>query len=237
MRRFVQDFSSCEDHAWLGPALGAQLGAQPAQYNIAVRGSAAIVGTVDGRPLLKRAAWGLIPSWSKQFETKYRTQTARLERAPGSRMFRAAWRERRCIVPMTGYYKWDRSAKPAIPYFILAASGELLLAAALWERWSDADGERDSFAILTHPSRSIPAPLTADGPIFLTGDRWREWISGTTWFPQRFLKSMPPTPLEAYAVSSAVRDPARDDYTLLEPRTVSEDASSAAQEDHDWDDD
>lgn len=239
MRRFAQDFSVCAPGSCLGPDIDVALQAAPPRYNIGVRKPALVVCNDEGAIGARDMAWGLIPAWSKQFETKYTTQTARLERAPDSRIFKPAWRARRCVVPMTGYFKWDRSVKPPIPYFVQAASGELLVAAGLWERWTRDDEVRDSFAVLTHPNERIPAPLTPDGPVFLPGDDWREWIGGTTWFPQRFLKGAKTPALEAYAVSNAVRDPDRDDYMLLEPRTVADEAIPLPP-DHDdtpWDDD
>ena len=237
MRRFVQDFSGCAPEECLGPEVDAALLAAPPRYNIAVRKPATTVVWQDAAPLALEAVWGLIPAWSKRFETRYTTQTARLERAPASRIFRAAWKERRCLVPMTGYYKWDRSAKPPIPYFIHAADGGLLLAAGLWERWSKEAPPRDSFSVLTHPNAGIPAPLTPDGPVFLPAERWREWIAGKTWFPQHWLTGLRQPALAAYAVSNAVRDAARDDYTLLEPRSVAEAAATPPGDDEAWDDD
>lgn len=238
MRRFVQDFSTCIADGCLGSGLDRALQAAPPRYNVGVRKPASIVACENGQPAVLGADWGLIPAWSKQFETKYTTQTARLERAPASRIFRNAWKERRCVVPMSGYYKWDRRVKPPVPYYVHAADGGLLLAAGLWERWSKEEPARDSFAVLTHANAAIPSPLTPDGPIFLAPSQWRDWIAGKPWFPQRWLKGLKPPMLAAYAVSNAVRDAARDDYTLLEPRSVaSEPLPPPPFDDEAWDDD
>ncbi|RZA24565.1 MAG: hypothetical protein EOP92_44030, partial [Lysobacteraceae bacterium] len=35
------------------------------------------------------------------------------DRAARSRLFKDAWEHRHCVVPLNGYYKWDRSARPA----------------------------------------------------------------------------------------------------------------------------
>lgn len=236
MRRFVQDFSGCAPGTCLGGELDRALQAVPARYNIAVRKPATILACVDDAVVACQAQWGLIPAWSKTFETRYTTQTARLERAPSSRIFRAAWKERRCVVPLSGYYKWDRSVKPPVPYYLHAADGGLLLAAGLWERWSKEEPARLSFAVLTHENPAIPPPLTPDGPVFLPPSQWREWIAGKAWFPQRWLKGLKPPALTAYAVSNAVRDAARDDYTLLEPRSVAAEAPPPAPEEA-WDED
>ncbi len=79
--------------------------------------------------------WGLVPSWSGLPETKYTTMTARLERAPRSRIFRRPWEQRRCVVPANGYFKWERAVRPPQPWFIQAQSGAVLFGAGLWDRW------------------------------------------------------------------------------------------------------
>ena len=59
-------------------------------------------------------------------------------------------------------------------------------------------------------------------------------IDGEPWFPQRFLARMRQPALEAYRVSRAIKDVARDDYTLLEPvETDEEPAFDMDEEDED----
>jgi putative SOS response-associated peptidase YedK len=169
-------------------------------------------------------------------ETKYTTMTARLDRAPRSRLFRRPWEHRRCAVPMNGYYKWDRTATPPQPYFIQAQSGAVLFAAGLWDHWhKDAPGLL-SFTILTHANPAIPPPLVPDGPVFLPAGKVADWIAGP-WFPMRFLTQMRQPALEAYPVSRRIRDREADDYTLLEPVDPREDAMAMAGIDDDLDED
>lgn len=219
MRRFVQALSGLEDVAGISPAVVATLRTLPDRWNIS-RGQSAgvLLATADG-PQMREMAWGLVPSWEKLPETRYSTQTARLDRAPRSRLFRRAWQLRRCAVPMNGYYKWSREQRPHRPWFIQARDGAPLFAAALWERWHDDDlgMELHSFAILTQPNDTIPAPLTADGPLFLAPSRVFDWSIAE---PRRALslaqRDRPPV-LEAYPVSRRIARRDVDDYTLLEP--------------------
>ncbi|WP_119719321.1 SOS response-associated peptidase [Cognatilysobacter tabacisoli] len=222
--------------------LASALLALPDRYNIGARQPAAVtyVDDIHGDRALRvgEFVWGLVPKWSKEPQTKYTTVTARLERAPRSRIFRGPWEQRRCVIPMNGYYKWDRSAKPAVPYFIQARDGRALFAAGLWERWERDDLSLLSFAVLTHPNPAIPAPLVPDGPVFLPHAQWSRWATDAPWFPMRYLTTMKQPELEAYRVSRAIRNPALDDYTLLEP------ADAGAPDDpvddgdaDDWDED
>jgi putative SOS response-associated peptidase YedK len=218
MRRFVQAFASAQSlPATFPDGLSEALCALPDRYNISVRKHAGVVHGDADRIAVGDFRWGLVPRWSKEPDTKYTTVTARLDRASASRIYREAWHCRRCVIPMNGYYKWDRTVSPPIPYFIQARSGATLLAAGLWETWSKGEPAFNSFSILTHPNAAIPAPLVPDGPVFLPHDRWQKWVAGEPWLPLLFLKGLPQPALEAYPVSRAVRHPDRDDYTLLEP--------------------
>ncbi|MET1163392.1 MAG: hypothetical protein ABWY48_12740, partial [Pseudoxanthomonas sp.] len=93
------------------------------------------------------------------------------------------------------------------------------------------------FSILTHANAAIPAPLVADGPVFLTPERWKKWLDAELWFPKRFLLASPQPALESYRVSRAIRNPGRDDYTLLEPADPLELEQELAHDEDDADED
>jgi putative SOS response-associated peptidase YedK len=239
----VQAFSSRDLlPASMPAALATTLLAMPDRYNISGCTRAAVLWrNDDAKGDAVRAdefTWGLVPTWPKTPETRYTTVTARLQRAPRSRIFRNPWERQRCVVPMNGYYKWDRGVKPAVPYFIQAQDGKALLAAGLWETWTKGDAPLHTFTILTHPNAAIPAPLVADGPVFLPHRDWSAWITESPWFPVRYLTTQRQPALEAYRVSRAIRDRTRDDYTLLEPAAAGDASTGAEDEGNDaWDDD
>lgn len=231
MRRFVQAFDRGAIPPQLPGSVADALARAPARYNIAVRKPAAVIFDRGDGLQVEDFDWGLVPSWSKTPETKYTTVTARLARAPSSRIYRRAWETRRCVVPMNGYFKWSRAEKPPRPYFIESRAGDLLFAAALWDRWPAESPQRQTFTVLTKENPAIPPPLVPDGPVFLPADKLREWIAGP-WFPMRFLVRLPQPALHAYPVSRAIRSRDVDDYTLLEPADPMEDAGAGA-----WPDD
>jgi putative SOS response-associated peptidase YedK len=235
VRRFVQAFAPQIIPTALPFGIVSALADAPERYNIAVRKPAVVILDRGDDLCVEEFDWGLVPSWSKLPETKYTTMTARLERAPKSRIFRRPWEKRRCVVPMNGYYKWDRDASPPQPYFIQSQSGTALFAAGLWDHWHRDEPELYSFAILTHANAAIPPPLVPDGPVFLPADKVGDWIGGP-WFPQRFLAQMKQPALEAYPVSRRIRDRDVDDYTLLEPVDPQADAIATVGFDDDLDD-
>ena len=218
MRRFVQAFSAADFPEVLPTAVGEELSRLPARYNISIGQTAGVLFVREQNWKIAGMSWGLVPSWETEFSTRYSTQTSRLERAPRSRLFRSSWSSRRCVVPMNGYYKWDRESSPRQPYFIQAASGEVLFAAALWSMWGDEPGGgRLSFSILTHPNGAIPSPLVPDGPWFVPPGRIVGWIQAPADSASRILRWEKQPRLEAYPVTRRVANRKLDEYSLLEP--------------------
>jgi putative SOS response-associated peptidase YedK len=219
MRRFVQAFAGAGSFSPALPDTVRDLLAQaPPRYNLGKGDEAVVLFIADGHWKIAAMRWGLVPSWEPLPETRYSTQTARLERAPRSRLYRRAWAARRCVVPMNGYYKWDREATPRQPYFIQAADGRMLFAAGMWSLWGDPDGDcLLSFSVLTHENPGIPPPLVPDGPLFVPQEAIAGWIAADPRAAARQLLRFDWPRLEAYPVTRRVADRRRDDYALLEP--------------------
>jgi putative SOS response-associated peptidase YedK len=233
MRRFAQAIATAESlPAGLPDVLSTALTQGPDRYNVA-KGKPALVLAInaEGKLCVAEMIWGLVPRWSREPFTPYTTVTARLERAPKSRIFSQAWKERPCVVPVTGYYKWDRQRKPPWPRFIQRQDGITLLAAGLWETWDREEGNAlHSFALLTAPNMSIPPPLTQDGPVFLGMAEALRWLRGSLSSPRSVMRHAQRPLLESFPVSRGISDPTREEYTLLEPVDPDEAAMNSIEE-------
>lgn len=216
MRRFVQAIADESVPDVLSWDVATALADAPPRYNIASDGDALVLRMQDGEVVVDTLRWGLVPRWSKLPETAYSTITARLKRAPTSRIYARPWASQRCVVPMNGYYKWDRSGDRPVPHFIQARSGGLLFAAGLWDLWERELPPLASFAMLTMENPAIPAPLSPDGPLFLAADALLDWMAGPAPDARR-LARLPQPALETWPVSRRIRSRVVDDYTLLEP--------------------
>ena len=64
------------------------------------------------------AHWGLIPFWAKDLKVGYRMINARAETVAKKPAFRAAYRKRRCLIPISGFYEWRKSGSTKQPYLI-----------------------------------------------------------------------------------------------------------------------
>jgi len=216
MRRFVQAIAEDAVPPGLSREVATALAGAEPHYNIASGGEALALVLREDEVAVEALRWGLVPRWSRQPETPYSTITARLTRAPSSRIFGRPWSARRCVVPMNGYYKWDRSGAKPVPHFIQSRTGELLFAAGLWDIWEREPPPLASFALLTMANPAIPRPLSPDGPLFLPATSILAWLRGPAPDPAR-LAATPQPALESYVVSRRIRSREADDYTLLEP--------------------
>ena len=69
------------------------------------------------RRVLVPMIWGLLASWEKHWDTaRLRPINARCETIAASRLFAPAFRQRRCLVAVDGWYEWAREGGQKIPY-------------------------------------------------------------------------------------------------------------------------
>ncbi|UCC64700.1 MAG: SOS response-associated peptidase, partial [Anaerolineae bacterium] len=80
------------------------------RYNIAPTQPVAAVRQPPGNGgrELAMLRWGLIPFWAKDPKISARMINARSETVAEKPAFRAAFRQRRCLVLADGFYEWQR---------------------------------------------------------------------------------------------------------------------------------
>jgi putative SOS response-associated peptidase YedK len=106
---------------------------------------------------------------------------ARAETAADKNMFRRPLKERRCVVPSSGFYEWSRSSnrKAKDKYlFRQPDSGTTLYMAGISNTFRDALGnEYDAFTILTTEASDSVAPFHDRMPVILAPDEIDMWIT------------------------------------------------------------
>lgn len=75
--------------------------------------------------------WGLRPAWVDK--PGLAPINARSETAATSPMFRQAFRKRRCLVPVSGFYEWKKDGDRKRPHYIRLRDGAVMCFAGLWE--------------------------------------------------------------------------------------------------------
>jgi putative SOS response-associated peptidase YedK len=119
----------------------------------------AVVATEAGRTL-ERMRWGIIPSWwSKPLkEMRMATFNARAETVAEKPMFRTAFKSKRCLMPVSGYYEWHDTPTGKQPYYFTRKDGQVMTVAALHDEWTDkATGEKvkSCAMLITEPNKLV----------------------------------------------------------------------------------
>lgn len=150
-------------------------------YNVAPTSQVYAIADHDDSRVLTSLRWGLIPSWAKEKKIGARTFNARSETAADKPMFRSLFASRRCIIPVDGFYEWERKAKGKLPHYIYAVDGRPLPAAGLWSVWNDPKtGERVlSCTILTGAPNALIESIHDRMPVILPPNRWDAWLDPT----------------------------------------------------------
>ena len=78
------------------------------RYNIAPTQDIAAVRNREGDDERELVAlrWGLVPFWAKDPAIGNRMINARAETVASKPAYRAAYRQRRCLLPASGFYEW-----------------------------------------------------------------------------------------------------------------------------------
>ena len=171
--------------------------------------------------------WGLVPSWSKEAPRDARMINARSETVAEKPSFRDAFRSRRCLIPLDGFFEWRREVGARQPYLIRRKDLAPFAIAGLWERWR-RDGQKtlESCALLTTTPNELMQPIHDRMPVLLPPQAWERWLDPEMRDAEELRGLLRPAPaeeMEAFAVCSHVNNPRNDDSGCLEryvPRTL-----------------
>ncbi|MCB9780757.1 MAG: SOS response-associated peptidase [Alphaproteobacteria bacterium] len=158
----------------------------PPRYNVSPSQDVPVIRAAHDdewpRPAVETMHWGFIPSWAKGSfaearKQSYRMINARAESAASKPSWKRPLQRRRCLVPTTGFYEWDRSLPTPRPALLFhPRRGHLLAMAGLWDRWEGPDGVVGSFSILTCEAVGAVAAIHDRMPVFVDPDAFALWL-------------------------------------------------------------
>jgi len=189
-----------------------------ARYNCAPTQNLAVIAGND-RESLQFFRWGLIPSWAKDPAIGNRLINARGETLTEKPSFRNAFRNRRCIVPATGFFEWKRD-KVKVPYNIFVKDEKIFSFAGLWEEWKSPEGAVvRSFTIITTTPNELMEGIHDRMPVILDRHNEQVWMeSRDETLLKDLLVPFPADRMAAFPVSDLVNSPANDSPEVVVSR-------------------
>lgn len=185
----------------------------------------------DDETQITTATWGLRPEWAEESEGLINARAETLAEKP---TFRDAFEQRRCLVPVDGFYEWVDEDGRRVPYRVTFRDDRTVALAGLWDRWvpetsqagltdfgSTAEpGDPEpvtTFTIVTIEPNELVSDLHHRMPAVLSMDAEDDWLTADHATAGDLLKPYPAREMEAYRVSDAVNDPSNDRPDLIDP--------------------
>jgi putative SOS response-associated peptidase YedK len=193
------------------------------RYNIAPSQMIEVVFEPENERILSPLKWGLVPHWAKDAEIGNRMINARAETLTEKPSFREAFKSRRCIIPASGFYEWQKKSTGAKqPFYFYLKDKEVFGFAGLWEEWIDKQtGEAlETCTIITTEANEVLKPAHERMPVILKPEVYDDWLDEKMKDERKMEELLIPYPageMTSHAVSKSVNIPDSDSDELIRP--------------------
>jgi putative SOS response-associated peptidase YedK len=151
---------------------------------------------------------------------------ARSETVHEKPAFRQAFAKRRCLIPVDGFYEWqkptgDSDERGKVPVLLTLPKQHCFAFAGLWEGWKSPDGTiLRSFTIMTTAAIPDLQQLHHRMPVILPPQAYAAWLDpvSTEASLRDLLRPYEAQPITQTPVSDAVNSVRNDDPSCVEPR-------------------
>jgi putative SOS response-associated peptidase YedK len=193
-------------------------------FNVAPNHVVPILRVVGEEVVVDVMRWGLIPIWAKDASIGAKMINARSETITEKPSFKGLVPGHRCIIPMNGFYEWNReNPKAKVPYFVSRSDGHLMLAAGIWSDSPIVDEGR-TFSLITRNSVEDLSAIHDRSAVEFTAHEAVEWMSATQAPLELFAPDLQPR-FQTRRVSTRVNSVRNNDSDLLKEDFPSEDDS------------
>jgi putative SOS response-associated peptidase YedK len=170
--------------------------------------------------------WGLVPHWTREIRSAKRSINARAESLAEKPSFAGLLKNRRCLVPASGFFEWKKEGTKKIPYYINLPESPLFAFAGLYDQWNDPAGNPLlTYTIITVEPNELVAKVHNRMPSILSTDHEDLWRSKTSLSAMDLKEILTPYPAEnlsMYPVSPLVNRPDSDDERVIQPMNSSD---------------
>jgi len=183
-----------------------------------------VVAGSDGARQLRELRWGLVPRWAKDPKAGNRIINLRAETVREKPTWQRSLAQRRCIIPVDGFYEWQDQGKGRRkqPFYITARDGQPLALAGLWATWRDPATAREEHGeeaagaghdpergtddalwtctILTTTANQLMASVHQRMPVILPSEAWDAWLDPDNHDVEQLAALLAPAPEELLAL-------------------------------------
>ena len=187
-------------------------------YNVCPTNQVHTVTSEAGGRRLRPMRWGFLPHWYKSPTDGPLLINARAETIAEKPAFRAACRERRCLIPATGFYEWTKDADGnRLPWYIHPSEGDVLAFAGVWQVWEKGDDAFVTCAIVTTAANRAMSAIHHRMPVVLDAEDWPLWLGEAGKGAATLMTAAPEDALDVHRVDPKVNSNRASGPELIEP--------------------
>lgn len=183
-------------------------------YNISPGRYMYVIVVRNGKLVLERMIWGLIPQSSKEGKNTGNLYKVSKKQVSSKTSYRIPFRSRRCIVLFDHYFVWSNDQA----YRISDTHSNLCFAAGVWDEWRNDFERKSSFSILTEPSRGSVVAVAEQIPLFLQQSDFKSWLGNSSAAELiMFLTNPGRVSMSYFETTDRIKDPDYNNIDLLAP--------------------
>ncbi len=187
-------------------------------YNICPTNQIHMVTSRDGQRRLRPMRWGFLPHWYKTENGGPLLINARAETIAEKPAFKSAARERRCLIPASGFYEWTKDADGnRLPWYIRPKDGEIIAFAGVWQDWEREGKAHTTCAIVTTAANAPMSEIHHRMPVILAPNDWGLWLGEQGKGAATLMHAPPDDALEYFRVDPKVNSNRASGTDLIEP--------------------
>ena len=159
------------------------------------------------------ANWGYFPDWLKSQSNPRPLFNTRYESLLEKKTFTSAFKNSRCLIPISGWYEWKDEDGIKQPYYFFDNSKNVLFAAGLY--WNRSSGDIET-SIITREAVSSLQTIHNRSPLLLTKDQreiWTSDLSSEEIYPEVLGHDY--DTIEFHKVDRAVNNPKNNNDSLI----------------------
>jgi putative SOS response-associated peptidase YedK len=109
-------------------------------FNVCPTNSIHVVTSNEFGRKVESLRWGFVPSWYLEINAGPILINARSETLAQKPAFARACKERRCLIPSSGFYEWSKDSEgDKTPWFVNRNDDTPLVFGGVWQEWGDAN--------------------------------------------------------------------------------------------------
>ena len=186
-------------------------------YNVCPTVQVHTVTSDEGLRRLRPMRWGFLPHWYKGPTDGPLLINARAETIAEKPAFRSAARERRCLIPATGFYEWTKDEEGnRLPWYIHPKDEDILAFAGIWQVWDKGDAPLTTCAIVTTGANEMMSEIHHRMPVILAAKDWPMWLGEEGKGAAALMTAPPEDALAYHRVDPAVNSNRASGEELIE---------------------